>query len=199
MALYQLQQNSRIRRAETNASNVFAKRCQQVAFVWGPASTEHNPNGSGDALLEAALTPTRADDKGRTRSSPEASQSADRSESSARMDLPFFGEGSSQQKSENRGTATGVHRSINAAFSNWRQMLEIHQGRHQHEKRLEAHFLLRERTVFSPSSTRGSARYGFPSTNLRSPHLWRQFTISPPGGSEHFFRKNRHLPECLRS
>ena len=34
--------------------------------------------------------------KGRTRSSPEASQSADRSKSSARMDLSFFGEGSSQ-------------------------------------------------------------------------------------------------------
>jgi signal transduction histidine kinase len=73
---------------------------------------EAHGGGSGGALLEAALTPTRADDKGRTRSSPEASQSADRSQSSARMDLPFFGEGSSQQKSENRGTAPGLHRSI---------------------------------------------------------------------------------------
>ena len=46
------------------------------------------------------------------RSSPEASQSSDRSKSSRRMDLTFCGEGSSQQKSENRRTATRLHRSI---------------------------------------------------------------------------------------
>src|SRR5580704_7147122 len=100
-------------RIDARCSNdLFAKRCAQVAFVRGPASTELNPNGSGGALLEAALTPTRADDKGRTRSPPEASQSADRSQSSARMDLPFSGEGGSQQKGYNRGIATGLHRSI---------------------------------------------------------------------------------------
>ena len=47
-----------------------------VAFVREPAPTKHNPNGSGGALMEAAFTPTRADDKGRTRSSLEATQSA---------------------------------------------------------------------------------------------------------------------------
>jgi hypothetical protein len=59
------------------STDLFAKRCVQVAFVRGPEPTEQIPNGNRRGLLEAALTPTRADDKKRKGCSPEASQSAD--------------------------------------------------------------------------------------------------------------------------
>jgi hypothetical protein len=55
---------------------------QQVTFARGTEPIEQIPNGSRGALLEAALTPTRTDDKERKGSSPEASQSAGRSKSS---------------------------------------------------------------------------------------------------------------------
>ena len=72
---------------------------QQVAFVRGPEPTEQIPDGNSGTILEAAPTPTRADDKERKGCSPEASQSANRSKSTRRMGLTFCGEGSSHQES----------------------------------------------------------------------------------------------------